>query len=173
MTIFDKWNQAVDMKSLQAEIKELEEGKTEYREVPVGFYKCQIDQMELKESSKGDPMFFVQLRILAGEFANSCLFQNQVVTQGFQIAQVNQFLRSLALREVEFVNYGQYHNLIAELMEAIDGRFAYLVEYKRSKRDFPLYNIKEVYELYPPSNSLPNQPSNPLSPQEGGEELNA
>lgn len=149
-SVFDKWNKNVDIAGLQKDIAEAEQngGSGEYREVPVGTYEVKIDKMELKESSKGDPMFFCQFRILQGDFSNSCLFMNQVITQGFQIGQVNSFLRSLdAVGEVEFKDYGQYNDLIMDVMEAIDeAGLEYLVEFKKSKKDFPIYTIKEVYE---------------------------
>lgn len=149
-SVFDKWNKNVDIAGLQKDIAEAEQngGSGEYREVPVGTYEVKIDKMELKESSKGDPMFFCQFRILQGDFSNSCLFMNQVITQGFQIGQVNSFLRSLdAVDEVEFKDYGQYNDLIMDVMEAIDeAGLEYLVEFKKSKKDFPIYTIKEVYE---------------------------
>lgn len=148
--IFDKWNKNIDTEGLKKDIAEAEAngGQGDYREVPVGTYEVKIDKMELKESSKGDPMFFAQFRILNGDFENSCLFMNQVITQGFQIGQVNRFLRSLdAVDEVEFKDYGQYNDLIMDVMEAIDeAGLEYLVEFKKSKKDFPIYTIKEVYE---------------------------
>lgn len=150
MSIFDKWNKNVNIDGLQKDIAEAEAngGSGEYREVPVGTYEVKIDKMELKESSKGDPMFFCQFRIIQGDFENSCLFMNQVITQGFQIGQVNSFLRSLdAVDNVEFKDYGQYNDLIMDVMEAIDeAGLEYLVEFKKSKKDFPIYTIKEVYE---------------------------
>ena len=93
-------------------------------------------------------MFFCQFRILQGNFKNSCMFMNQVITQGFQIGQVNKFLRALdAVDEVEFKSYGQYNDLILDIMEEIDGKLEFLVEFKKSKKDFPIYEIKEVYEV--------------------------
>lgn len=150
MSIFDKWDKNIDTAGLIEDIAEAEAngGSGDFREVPVGTYEVKIDKMELKESSKGDPMFFCQFRILQGDFANSCLFMNQVITQGFQIGQVNKFIRSLdAVDEVEFKSYGQYNDLILDVMEAVDGNLEFLVEYKKSKKDFPIYTIKEVYEV--------------------------
>ena len=65
---------------------------------------------------------------------------NQVITQGFQIGQVNKFLRSLdAIDEVEFKDYGQYNDLIMDVFEAVDGNYEYLLEFKKSKKDFHFY----------------------------------
>ena len=166
MSIFDKWSKIMDTDDFRKDIEEAEAngGSGDYKEVPVGKYEVKIDKMELKESSKGDPMFFCQFRILQGEFSNSCLFMNQVLTMGFQIGQVNDFLKSLdALTNDEFVDSGayignkgelhlyknlkQYEDLILDVMEAVDAQgLEYLLEYKKSKKDFPIYTIKEVYE---------------------------
>ena len=152
MSIFDKWNRSIDTAGLQKDIAEAEANGSsgDYKEVPVGSYEVKIDKMELKESSKHDPMFFCQFRILQGDFKNSCLFLNQVITQGFQIGQVNRFLRSLQVfddSEVEFKDYAQYNELILDVMEEIDSNGTeFLVEYKKSKKDFPIYTIKDVYD---------------------------
>ena len=149
-SIFDKWNKAVDVEGLAKDTKEVESngGSGDYDEVPVGTYEVKIEKMELKESSKGDPMFVCWFRILEGEHKNKLLFMNQVITQGFQIGQVNKFLRSLdAGVEVEFKDYGQYNDLIMDIFEAVGGNFEFLLEFKKSKKDFPIYTIKEVYEV--------------------------
>ena len=148
-SVFDKWNKNIDVAGLQKDIAEAEKngGSGDYAEVPVGSYEVKIDKMELKESSKHDPMFFCQFRILQGDFKNSCLFMNQVITQGFQIGIVNKFLRSLeVMDDVEFKDYEQYNNVILDIMEQVDGNLEFLLEYKKSKKDFPIYTIKEVYE---------------------------
>ena len=66
MSIFDKWNKAVDGEALAKDVKEVEEngGNFEYREVPLGEYEVKIDKMELKESKKGDPMFTCWFKVL-------------------------------------------------------------------------------------------------------------
>ena len=150
--VFDKWSKMMDTESFRKDIEEAEKNGSsgDYAEVPVGTYEVKIDKMELKESSKHDPMFFCQFRILQGDFKNSCLFMNQVITQGFQIGQVNRFLISLQVFEddaVEFKDYAQYNDLILDVMEEVDAQgLEYLVEYKKSKKDFPIYTIKDVYE---------------------------
>lgn len=149
MSIFDKWNKAVDTKGLAEDAKEAEQngGSGDYPEVPVGQYEIKIDKMELKESSKGDPMFSAQFRILSGDYENQCLFMNQVITQGFQIGIVNKFLRSLDVTDdVEFKDYEQYNNLVMDIMEEVDGKLEFLLDYRKSKKDFPIYTIKDIFE---------------------------
>ena len=149
MSIFDKWNKKVDTKGLAEDAKEAEQngGSGDYPEVPVGQYEIKIDKMELKESSKGNPMFSAQFRILSGDHENQCLFMNQVITQGFQIGIVNKFLRSLDVTDdVEFKDYEQYNNLVMDIMEEVDGKLEFLLDYRKSKKDFPIYTIKDIFE---------------------------
>ena len=150
MSIVDKWDKSVDTEGLANDVAEAEKngGTGDYPEVPVGQYEIKIEKMELKESSKGDPMFSAWFRILSGDYENQLLFMNSVITQGFQIGNVNRFLRSLdAVEDVEFKNYAQYNNLIMDIMEAIDDMgLEYLIEYKKGKKDFPVYTIKDVFE---------------------------
>lgn len=150
MSVFDKWNKAIDVEGLAKDTKEVEAngGTGDYADVPVGTYEVKIEKMELKESSKGDPMFSAWFRIIQGDWKNNLLFMNAVITQGFQIGNVNRFLRSLdAVEEVEFKDYSQYNDLIMDIMEAIDeAGLEYLLEYKKNNKDFPVYTVKEVYE---------------------------
>lgn len=150
MSVFDKWNKAIDVEGLAKDTKEVEQngGTGDYAEVPVGTYEVKIEKMELKESSKGDPMFSAWFRILSGDYQNQLLFMNAVITQGFQIGNVNKFLRSLeAVEEVEFRDYAQYNDLIMDIMEEIEGSgLEFLIEYKKNKKDYPVYTVKEVFE---------------------------
>lgn len=151
-TIFDKWNKSIDVEGLKADIAEADKNQSggDFREVPVGTYECKIEKLELKESSKGHPMVSVWFRILTGEYENSIMFMNQVINQGFQISIVNRFLKSLEAVDsaiIEFKDYGQYNDLLMDIMESIDGNLEYLIEYSKSKKDFAVYTVKEVYEV--------------------------
>lgn len=152
MSIFDKWDKKVDSKSLSEDVKEVEKngGVGEFAEVPTGKYEIAIEKMEIKETKNGDPMFSCWMRILAGEFQNSLLFYNQVITKGFQIALVNKFLRSLESGidvDSTFIGYGEYNNMIMDIHEAIDDAgLEYMIEYSKNKKDYPIYTIKEVFE---------------------------
>ena len=150
-SIFDKWNKSIDVEGLKKDIAEADNGQQgEYREVPVGTYECKIEKLELKESSKGQPMVSAWFRILNGDYENNLLFMNQVITQGFQISIVNRFLKSLEAvddDQIEFKDYGQYNDLLMDIMEAVDGQLEFLIEYKKSKKDFAVYTVKEVYDV--------------------------
>lgn len=150
MNIFEKFNKNMDLEGLKNDINEAKNngGTGEFKEVPTGSYEVAITKLELKESKKGDPMVAVWFKILEGEYKNSMLFMNQVITRGFQVHLVNQFLRSLETSiEVEFEDYEQYNNLLMDILEEIDGKFEYGLKYSLSKSGFAEYKITDVYEV--------------------------
>lgn len=149
-SIFEKWNKNVDAEALVRDVEEAAgNGGEEYKEVPTGDYEVRIDKMELKESKKGNPMFSCWFKILNGEYENSLIFMNQVITQGFQIHQVNEFLRSLESGvEIKFDgNYEHYNNMILDVAEAIDESYEYGLEYGENKKGYPTFKIVDVFEL--------------------------
>lgn len=154
--IFDKWDKEIDTAGLANDVKEAAaNGTGEYKEVPHGDYEVAVQQMELKASKKGDPMVSIWFKILDGEFKNSIIFYNQVITQGFQVHIVNEMLRKMMsestdsdlITEIEFKSYKQYGNLIMDIFEAINENFEYVLSYKKGKKDFSTYEIKEVFVL--------------------------
>jgi len=76
------------------------------------------------------------------------IFMNQVITKGFQIHIMNEFLRSLdSGYDVEFKSYSQYGQLLMDIHEAIDGRLEYGLIYGEGKKGFSTYEISDVYEV--------------------------
>lgn len=145
---FSKFDEKVDIKGLQEDIEKAAENNSNYKEVPLGKYEVRIEKMELTESKKGDPMVSIWFKILSGEYTNSLLFFNQVITQGFQIHVTNELLRSLDSGiEVEFTSYTQYANLIMDIHEAIDGKLEYGIEYGETSKGFKTYKITDVFEV--------------------------
>lgn len=151
--IFETWDNAVNMDDLQKDIQDAAQnnGGGDFKEVPRGTYEVSIEKMELKASKKGDPMVSVWFNILNGEFKNSKIFMNQVVTQGFQLHIVNEFLRSLtkdcAVPDIEFKSYSQYADLIMDIHEMIAEDFEYELKYGQTKKGFDTFEITEVYPL--------------------------
>lgn len=145
---FSKFDSMVDLDGLKHDIEEAKEnGGGDYKEVPHGTYEVEIAKLELKESKKGDPMVAVWFRILNGEFENAMIFMNQVITKGFQIHIVNEFLRSLnSGLDVDFETYSQYNDLLMDIMEAVDGTKEYALEYGENK-GYNTFKIIEVFDL--------------------------
>lgn len=144
---FSKFDKQVDLEGLKNDIKEAENNSGDFKEVPHGNYEVKIQKLELGESKKGDPMFICWMKILSGDFKNSLIFMNQVVTQGFQIHIVDDFLRSLETdTDIEFESYGQYADMIMDVAEAIDDAgLEYAVEYGENK-GFNTFKITDVFE---------------------------
>jgi hypothetical protein len=146
--IWDKFDNEIDVDGLAKDVEEAAENGDSYKEVPFDTYEVAIDKLELTTSKKGDPMLSVWFKILAGEFKNSRIFMNQVVTQGFQIHIANEFLRSLETGVmVEFKSYKQYANMIMDIFEAVEGNLEYALNYGEGKKGFATYEIEEVYEV--------------------------
>lgn len=149
MSIFDKWNEAIDPKKYAEEVKEIEKNGGDYEDVPHGEYEVKIDKMELRESRKGDPMFSVTFKIVSGEHKNRLIFMNQVVLQPFQIHIVNEFLRSLETpASIDFDgNYSHWNDLIFDIMEQIDGKCEFLLDYGENQKGYNTFKIKEIYDV--------------------------
>jgi hypothetical protein len=151
--IFEQWDKAIDTEGLAKDVAEAaENGTGSFKEVPHGDYEVAIQQMELKASSKGDPMVSIWFKVLDGEYKGSMIFMNQVITQGFQVHIVNEILRMMVSEMadapvIEFKSYKQYGNLIMDIFEAINDNFEYALAYKKGKKDFSTFEIKEVFVL--------------------------
>ena len=152
--IFAQWDNAVDMDGLKKDIQEAaENGGGNFKEVPHGKYEVSVEKMELKATKeKKDPMVSIWMKICDGEFKGSLIFMNQVITQGFQIHIVNEFLRGL-LEEcpdaptVEFKSYAQYAELLMDIHEMIAESFEYGVDYGVTKKGFDTFQITDIFAL--------------------------
>ena len=152
--IFAQWDNAVDMDGLQKDIQDAAaNSKGDFKEVPHGQYEVSIEKMELKATKKtNDPMVSVWFNIVDGEFKGQKIFMNQVITQGFQIHIVNEFLRSLIqdcvdAPVVEFKSYAQYANLLMDIHELVADSFEYGLDYGQTKKGFSTFDIINVYAL--------------------------
>ena len=144
---FSKFDKAVDIEGLKKDVVAAADGQGDFKEVPHGTYEVSIDKLELVESKKGDPMVTCWFKILEGEYKGQRIFMNQVVTQGFQIHIVDEFLESLESGvEVKFESFAQYGHMLLDIHEAIDNNFEYAVEYGENK-GFNTFEIVDVYEL--------------------------
>ena len=72
---------------------------------------------------------------------------NQVITRGFQIHIVDEFLRSLDTDiDIVFESYSQFNELLMDVFEAIDGNFEYGLKYGENK-GFNTFEITDVFEV--------------------------
>ena len=147
MDMFEKWNSNVDLAGLQKDIKDAQDNNKEFEAVPHGEYEVKLDKLELKATKKGDPMVSAWFTILNGKYKNSKLFMNQVVTQGFQIHIVNEFLRSMKTDiDVDFDDYKQYADLLLDVAEFCDANnLEFAIKYEDNK-GYDKFTITEVFE---------------------------
>lgn len=145
---FSKFDKKVDLEGLKNDIADAEEnGGGSFKEVPHDTYEVAITKLELDESKKGDPMVKVWFKILEGEYKNSLIFMNQVITQGFQIHIMDEFLRSLETDiDIVFESYSQYAQLLMDIYEEVDGNYEYGLKYGENK-GFNTFEITDVFEL--------------------------
>ena len=152
MDIFEKWNESTDLKGLQKDIKDAQENKREYDEVPYGEYEVKVDKIELKATKTDQmPMTSIQFRIINGKYKNSCLFFNKKIggtkNDGLMIHQSNEFLRSMDTGiDVEFVDYKQYAELLLDVAEACDtNKLEFAIKYEDNK-GYDKFTITAVFE---------------------------
>ena len=148
MDMFEKWNSNIDLAGLQQDIKDAQDNNNkEFEAVPHGEYEVKLDKLELKATKKGDPMVSAWFTILEGKYKKSKLFMNQVVTQGFQIHIVNEFLRSMGTDlNIEFVDYTQYADLLLDVAEFCDeNNLEFAIKYEDNK-GYDKFTITEVFE---------------------------
>ena len=143
---FSKFDKTVDLEGLKADIEKVQENGMDFQEVPFGTYEVRVEKLELGESKKGDPMVKVWFRIINGEFENSMLFMNQVVTKAFQIHTMNELLRDMDTDlEIKFESYSQYNDLLMDVFEAVNDKMEFALEYGENK-GYKTFKITEVFD---------------------------
>lgn len=145
-TIFEKFDKMFDLEGLKKDLKEIEKvQEKEYKEVPLGDYEIKVVKMELKESKSGKPMLAAQFKIIAGEYENSRIFMNQVLSHSFHFKIVNEFLNTLKSKQViEFKTFGQYAELITNVSIDIEEK-EYALKYEEN-RGFKTFKIIDVFK---------------------------
>lgn len=153
---FEKFDEMVDLEGLKADIAAASNcggNGAERKDVPHGMYEVAIEKLELTTTkTSGKPMVSCWFRVLSdGEYLGQMIFMNQVVSQGFQIHLVNEFLRSIAdgpdAPTITFESYSQYAQLIMDVAEYIDGKFEYALLYGQTPKGYDTFEIKEIFEL--------------------------
>ena len=146
--IFDKWNKAVDLDGLKKDMVSAQEGNAEYVDVPVGTYEVKLAKAELKASKQtNSPMVSMWFKVVAGDYKGQTIFMNQIVTQGFQLNIVNNFLRSMDTGvDIEFADYKQYADLLLDVAEACEG-LEFALEYDENAKGFKTFKIVEVFDV--------------------------
>ncbi len=147
--IFEKWNKSIDLKGLQSDIEEASKNKGgNYVDVPVGTYEVKLVKGEVKATKNGDPMVTLWFEVLDGDYKGQKIFFNQVITQGFQIHIVDDFLKSMDSGvDVHFEDYSQYNDLLLDVVEACDKKLEFALEYGVNNKGFNTYKIVDIFDV--------------------------
>ena len=148
---FDKIDKSVDLKGLKADVEEaVKNGGGDFPTIPAGKYEVKVESMEIKGTKKDNrPMLSVSFKILAGEYKNQRIWMNRVIygtkNDKNMIASAMGFLKSLESGvAISFNGYKDFRDLVLDVMEAIDGKLEYAVDYDPDR--FNSVSIEETFD---------------------------
>lgn len=145
--IFEKFNSMIDVAGLKQDVETAKNSTGDFVEVPKGDYEVKVTKIELGETgaqskTPGMPMAKVWFDIVAGEFKGQKIFMNQMLTTGFGIHKMNEFLDSLETGiTVQFENFAQYNDLFEQIFAAVDGQAEYQLSYSQNAKGYNTYEI--------------------------------
>lgn len=149
--IFEKFNSMIDVEGLKKDVATAAESSGDFVEVPKGDYEVKVTKIELGETGEksktpGMPMAKVWFDILAGDFKGQKIFMNQMLTTGFGIHKMNEFLDSLETGiTVQFENFEQYDDLFKQIFDAVDGKAEFQLSYGENNKGYSTYTIVQRF----------------------------
>ena len=149
--IFEKFNSMVDLNGLKADIEAAASNSGDFVDVPKGEYEVKISKIELCETGErsktpGAPMAKVWFTIVAGDYKNQKIFMNQMLTSGFGIHKMNEFLDSLETDiPVQFEDFQQYADLMATIFNEVDEKAEYQLSYGENAKGYSTYEIVQRF----------------------------
>lgn len=152
--IFDKFNSMVDVEGLKRDAEAAANSSGDFVDVPHGDYEVKVVKLEIGETGEksktpGMPMAKVWFEVVAGEYKGQKIFMNQMLTTGFGIHKMNEFLDSLESGiAVEFENFNQYADLFKQIFNVVDGDAEYQLAYTENPKNpkFSNYNIVQKFK---------------------------
>jgi hypothetical protein len=149
--IFEKFNNMFDMAGLKQDVNSAATNTGDFVEVPKGNYEVKVTKIELGETGEksknpGMPMAKVWFDILAGDFKGQKIFMNQMLTSGFGIHKMNEFMMSLETGiTIQFENFAQYADLMEQVFNAVDGKAEYELAYGENNKGYSTYTIVQRF----------------------------
>lgn len=150
--IFERFNSMFDIQGLKADVEAASSNDMDFVEPPDGNYEVKVSKIELgqtgeKSKTPGMPMLKVWFDIIAGDFKGQKIFMNQMLTTGFGIHKANQLLKDLVSGvDVVFENFDQYHNMLEQVFNSIDGSGEYELAYGHNNKGYATYNIVQRFK---------------------------
>lgn len=152
--IYEKFNNLFGTEGLAGLKQDIESAASntgDFVEVPKGDYEVKIVKIELGETGEksknpGMPIAKVWFDIVAGEYKNQKIFMNQMLTSGFGVHKMNEFLNSLETGiPVVFENFQQYGDLFAQIFAEVDGKAEYQLSYSENNKGYSTYTIVQKF----------------------------
>ena len=149
--IFDKFNSMIDVEGLKQDADAAAANTGDFVEVPCGDYEVKVVKIELGETGEksktpGMPMAKVWFEVLAGEFKGQKIFMNQMLTTGFGIHKMNEFLNALETGiSVQFENFNQYNDLFKQIFAEVDGKAEFQLAYGQNNKGYSTYTIVQRF----------------------------
>ena len=149
--IFEKFNSMIDVAGLKQDVENAANSTGDFVEVPHGDYEVKVVKIELsatgeKSKNPGMPMAKVWFEVLTSEYKGQKIFMNQMLTSGFGIHKMNEFLNSLETGiPVVFENFVQYGDLFNQIFSAVDGRSEYQLAYGENNKGYSTYEIIQKF----------------------------
>lgn len=149
--IFAKFAQMVNVEDLKKDVETAASNSGDFVEVPVGDYEVKVVKIELgatgeKSKIPGAPMAKVWFEVLAGEYKGQKIFMNQMLTSGFGIHKMNEFLNSLETGiVVQFESFEQYADLFKQIFDAVDGKAEFQLSYTQNAKGYSVYTIVQRF----------------------------
>jgi len=149
--IFEQFNNMFDMEGLKNDVDNAATNTGDFVDVPKGDYEVKVVKIELgatgeKSKTPGMPMAKVWFEVLAGEYKGQKIFMNQMLTSGFGIHKMNEFLIRLASGvPVVFENFTQYNALFKQIFDAVDGKAEYQLAYGENNKGYSTYTIVQKF----------------------------
>lgn len=150
--IFEKFNSMIDVEGLKQDVETVANSTGDFVEVPFGNYEVKVTKLELgatgeKSKTPGAPMAKVWFDIIAGEYKGQKIFMNQMLTSGFGIHKMNQFMESLETGlPVQFDSFEQYDALMREVFKAVDDAGAeFQLAYTQNNKGYSVYEIVQRF----------------------------
>ena len=150
-SIFERFNSTIDTEGLKHDVETAAANDGEFAEVPKGTYEVSVSKLELGETGErsktpGMPMAKVWFTILAGPYKNQRIFMNQMLTSGFGIHKMNEFLDSLETDiPVQFEDFQQYADLMATIFNEVDEKAEYQLSYGINSKGYSTYEIVQRF----------------------------
>lgn len=152
--MFDQFDNEFDTQALAQDVASAQANSGKYEEPPCNTYEVKITYIGIGKTKAEKPMAKVTYEIVAAEdetLIGRRIYQNQVLTAGFQIHIFNEFLRSLKTSiPVTFTTFREYNRTMIDIKAECDERkLTFSLNFSKDKKNYNVFTIEQVFENAP------------------------